>query len=683
MFFNPVKKSFGTPIELKLSVNRREQKLNLSEQSRLANEVVLDEVSDQFKGISKTGNDSKWKGDLERSDITLQVEVQDQSSGDSWILPMHSVNPNRKSVQKTSEKKSSEYEKPVALKEKELTEKLQLAIPGSEPILKDVVRQDTLNPVYTFITDKLGITPSSSTQTYSVEVIAINRDEFRVENKAQFTKYSKPAVNKAYDGQTTILVQSHFKRDHGQFVPAGLSVDINLDGIKPKHLPDDPKMKRAKSAEALNRDRVIPATSSNWSPPVMRRQISQQHNAPVKLGITLVEGQLYAMNMAASELEHLVNEKMAVTSYKKSLTDAQERWGNTPEASSMSVACPITQTTTQLSKLNTYAPTTDFFEMHKAGLSAKDQSTKNVIEQTKIAYKKRWLEKATELTKISSDAMYTSAINSLPPMTLQGEKVDQFLELSGILGKMNKEMIRLAEKTRAVKGSFSRQELTREQFLSKLLDIKLESSKHLKKLRGAGCEFSSLCEQYGFYKDQKTTEGCEAATQYLEKKKARVMLEEKKVKASVMQAIIEAENSGLSASYGDLSKFINDPMVFDPKGESTAMISRVLEDDCAAMQCKLFSKGSFRHLDRAKLEAGKKLHAIMQSHSPLSSAQKQIIQRELDIELKPVESKESKKIYIPSEAEILQLAEQKLWSNPYYYETKLDNMISHFDTELL
>ena len=677
--FNPTQKTFGTPVEMKLSVNGQEQTLSLPEQSRLANDVVLDEVSDRLKGICKPGHESKWKGDLKRSDIALQVEGQDKISGARWILPIHSVNPNRRTVQKTSDKKSADDDTGIEEKVKVLTEKLQSVIPGAVPTIKDVVRQDTLNPVYLFITDKFGITPSSSTQTYSVKVTAINPDEFRVENKAQFTKYSKLAVKKNYDGKTTILVQSHFKRDHGQFVPAGLSVDINLDDIKLKHLPDEPKMKHAKSAEALNRGRARAAASFNLSPPAMRRQISQQHNVPVKLGITLVGDQLYAMNMNALELEHEVAEKTAIQSYKTRLADARNLWKKTPEASSMSVDCRLTQTSTQLSKLNSFAPTPDFFEMNRTDLPTIDASTRTVMEQAEAAYKRRWLKKAAELETVNSDAIYQSTINRLPPMTLKGEKIDQFVKLSGRLEQMSKKMIRLAEEAKAAKRCFTRQELTREQLLSKLLDIKLESSQLLKKLRGSGCEFSSLCEQYGFYKNQKNTEGHEAAVQYLEKKKARVMLEEKQVGLSVMQAIIEAGSSDLPESYGDLFKFINNPMAFDAEGKCAAMISTVLKDEYATKQCKLFSEGSFRKLDKARNEAYEKLHARMKPYTPLSLAHWRIIQQEINIELQPTNSKNT---HEPAEDEILQLTEQKLWSNPYYYEVKLDNIINRFDKEL-
>ena len=687
--FNPVHKTFATPVQFDLTINKQTQVLTQGQQSKLANSVILDEISDQLKGIAKKGHHSKWAGDLGRSNITLQIEIQEKDSGDCYLLPIHSVNSNRQSVQKTVGKKGTDDKKSVEAKEEELRAKLQLSIPGSDPILKDVLRQDVLNPVYVFVTNEFGVTPSS--QTYSIDVTAINRDEFIVENKAEYTTYTKPAEMKSYGGKTTLYAKSHFKRENGVFVPTGLSIDINLDNIKPKHLPDEPKMKRAQSAEALNRNRVRPTTSFDLSPPVMRRQISQQHNAPVKLDITTVGSQLYATNMAAPELEHLINEKTAIKSYKKSLTDDQEQWENLPAASSMSTPCPVKQTTAQLSKLNTLAPTSDFFKESKSSLSASDASTRRAMEQAEAAYKKRWQEKATELVKASSDSMHNTAINSFSSVTLQGEKFEQYMKLYGILNHMNNEMVRLAGKTKAAKCSFSRQELTQEQLLSKLLKIKLKSSKHLKKLRGSGCEFSSLCEHYGFYKDQKPTKGHETAAQYLEQKKTQVLLEEKKVGASVMLATFAGENTEYKSkspdSYNDFAKFINQLAAYDKDGKATPLISYMLDNPEQFRDFRLFDDNGFKPVAELEQEVPKLAQAVSTkvikkldtlSHKELSSDDLKAIQTLFGLKPEEVSSSLGASGFAFN---IFEQIKSLISSEPFVYAAKVDELISFFENK--
>ncbi|MCW7553692.1 hypothetical protein NX722_13845 [Endozoicomonas gorgoniicola] len=528
--------------------------------------------------------------------------------------------------------------KTVEQKEKELIDKLERTIPGSVPVLQDALRQDVLNPIYLFIADELGITPKPSSQVYSVEVTAINQDEFKVESKARFTRYTKPGVNKSNEGETTIHVQSHFKRDNGAFVPSWLSTDIQLNGIKAKHLKTQPKMKRAKSADALrevkgnlisslspqrpastvmadsllrwNEGIFCGATSLNGSKATrpashffpftpVERQISQQRGATQKLTLTQVDGQLYATNMPQTELEQRIQEKTTIRDYKKSLHEAQKVWDSPPRASSMSIPHPLNQTSAQLSKLITNRPTPDFFEQNKKGIIASTPGTITTMKQADLAYKNLWLNKANELSQGSSDHAYHLVIHSLPSLTLQGEKVAQFVELSSKLKIMSNAMVKLSEEAREAKEVFSRKAINQKQLLGWLLKIKTESSEQLKKLRGSGCEFSTLCEQYGFYKNQSPVDGYQNAAQYLEEQKKRVILEEKKLMAAVMIATIESKDtvpgSDTLPGYDDYAKFINDMAVYDKNGSATPLVSHMLGNSKRFNGYKLFdNEGNFR-----------------------------------------------------------------------------------------
>lgn len=478
---------YGVPICLTLARDNVEQRLSPQEQAKLVNDGVLQSIveklqpnqekstikqleaqlsnaglheqiplKERLKKTKKLEMDTiAWKGDVERTDIVLQLEMlKEHSETSSSALPLHSTSAHRQDITLSGTSVANKKE----VMTKKLIIKTEALIPDSKDILQVVLRQDVLNSLYVFLTNKYGITPCN--QEYRIVITVKNPEEFTVHNEASYTSYTKTAKKQVHNGRTHLQATTHFKKEGASFVPASHALTIELSDVNDQHLKkQQPTMSRSRSFDALDGVRTE-ATKKNLKRSIFKWQRSEQpkDTLPTKVGSTLplrmtaIEDQQYATNMKAEELENQIAKKEVFKSYTQQLAQAKGDWEKPPKTSSMSTPDKVNQRVNHLSRLFKNAPTTEFFALRRQTITQLAQ-TSNInfkqpqMQMAELKYTQRWEVIANTLTHEKEGFDIGSYADSSPPMSLQGQGVLAFVELFNTLRQMASNMEALTEQT--------------------------------------------------------------------------------------------------------------------------------------------------------------------------------------------------------------------------------------------
>lgn len=233
----------------------------------------------------------------------------------------------------------------------------------------------------------------------------------------------------------------------------------------------------------------------------------------------------------------------------------------------------------------------------------------------------------------------------------------------------------------------SKNELTQAQLIQELIIIKRKSHNDLKQLRGSGSVFSEKGKTAGFYNTNNTAiEAHKPTIEYLEKQKAIVFLEEKRLAATVMIAtlagrtLIDSERS--ISYYHDYARFVNNLAVYDEEDRAAPEILKLLKDPDSSKLEPLFDEDGFifdkqRQFLLSSLATS--IHFVFTQNKNIHSEKLKKIQSLFGIEIVQLKTKTKTKP-LPQN-ELSQLVSQKTCSAPYKYEPKVKELLSYFSKE--